>query len=141
MPVGCQQAHRFPQFQPDGGTTDGLSRGGIDHDVARGIVGQTLHQQAQARHEIELAHHLRRRFRRPLQQIDTGLQARQLQGVFKHLVVGMGPEGLRLCQRGQFLHALPYLAEVVAVHRVQPGVASQLGTVYAQRDAMQMAQG
>ena len=126
------------QQQP--GTGNGLSRGGIYYHIAHHTVGLGLHQQSYTGHEIELAHHTRGRLRLELQQIDSGRQGTQHEGVAEHLIVRTLAERQRALHACQHLHARLYLTIVFQVVGVKTGVSLQTGTVDIHRQLADVAQ-
>ena len=88
---------------------NGLSRAGIDDDIAHLLFRHGLRHQPHARHEIQIPRRLRLG-RRPFYHIHARLQSGQLHGVLKTLVVLMAAEMQRprqICpQRQVRLHLL-----------------------------------
>ena len=126
--------------QPHLGPTNGLTRNGIDHNIAHLFVGHGERHQADIGNKAQVSDHFRSGLAFDFHQIDTHGQTLQLQRILKPIVVSM------TCKRGclpplfHFLQArLDFLVVLVAL-RIQVGITLQVGFIDPQGKTLQIAQ-
>ena len=83
------------------GSADGLTGGGVHHDVAQLVAGQSERQHTHIAHKVELTGDARGGLRLGLNQIDAYGQSVEHHAILERLVglVGRKGDGLRMCRQ------------------------------------------